>query len=80
MESRIGEIIEDGKVHIRLGLNNNYYVFCKFKEKLIEVCSEVGRSVTAIYYREEYQCWCIRTKSKSMKLKIKTIKEQLEKI
>lgn len=51
----------------KIGLNGNYYVFCKIKEPLMEIVEQIGKSVISIYFNEKYNVWAIRVKSKKHK-------------
>lgn len=79
-KTKINNLIQDNKLHIKQGFNTNYYLFSKDINKLKQACAILGRSESAIYYRKKYQCYAIRFKLKSMKQKIKNLKLELLKI
>lgn len=51
----------------KIGLNQNYYVFCKIKEPLIQVSTNIGKSQNSIYFNEKYNVFAIRVKQKHQK-------------
>ncbi|AEO93528.1 gp269 [Bacillus phage G] len=57
----------------RIGLNGNYYVFCKIKKPLEDLSSKIGKSSSSIYFNEKYRVFAIR-------VKLKKHKQELDKI
>lgn len=55
------------------GLTGNYYVVCEDKDKLEQVCKNINKSISAIYYSIQYECWAIRIKARHHKIKIKEL-------
>ncbi len=67
------EKVANEKPLFKIGLNRNYYVFCKCKAPLIDIVNRIGKSENSIYYREKYRVWAIRVKSKAHKKRLKEI-------
>jgi hypothetical protein len=62
--TRIGKLVRDYKVHVRAGLNGNWYVFGRMKGDLEKVCDYIGKSPYSIYYNKRHECFTIRIREK----------------
>ena len=71
---QIEKLAQDGKLHIRMGLNGNVYAFSRNKQLVDEVAVKIGRSIRGVYYKSEYGLWALRTKSKICKYKLLALK------
>jgi hypothetical protein len=57
----------------KIGVNGNYYVYCKSRDPLVDVAKKIGKSESGIYYNEKYEVWAIRVKLKSHKNNLKNL-------
>lgn len=72
MVTRISKIVNETP-EFRIGINQNYYVYCTNKNNLINICNQIHKSPNSIYYNNKHKCFVIR-------VKLKTHKEKLLKI
>jgi hypothetical protein len=62
--TRITDLIQDHNIHIKAGLNGNWYVFCLDYYKLIPICNKINKSEKSIYFNNTHKCYAIRIRSK----------------
>lgn len=60
--------IVDDRVTFTRGLTGNYYFISTDKQKLINICKQINKSINSVYFSSKYQCYCIRLKHKEHKM------------
>ena len=61
---------------IHHGITGNYYIVSRDRMKIAEVCKQIGKAESSIYYSRRYEAWVARVKNKKQKLKLKELKDE----
>ena len=73
----IKELVKDGELHIRAGMNGNWYAFSIHKMFVHYACNYIEKSQKSIYWSKEHQCWTIRVCLRGQKELLRKLKGEI---
>lgn len=61
----------------RVGLGGNHYAWCAKKEPMLDIAKRIGRRPSAVYWRDDFKVWVIRSRDPKQKLLLKALFDKL---
>lgn len=57
----------------RVGLGGNHYVWCLYRQPVVDIAHRIGRSPSGVYWREDFGVWALRVRNGKQKALLKAL-------